>query len=188
MLIRRVIAAALILTALLLTLAGTNEPMVRVVRYREAVTPGTAVPATALEEISLPKRHAPPGLATDPSELTGLIAIVERTPGMLASPLDVVDPSETAQNVGNAIAGAQMHIVPLKLADPQVALLLHHGDEVSVITPESEVIAAGGRVLFSSAEQPGLVLIALPADDAHVVASAALNTPLAVVLTGARAQ
>lgn len=179
---------ALILAAALFTVVGNNEPTIRVLRYKEAISPGAPVPHDALEEVLLPNHLSTEDLATDPLQIAGSIAVVSRTPGMFASPLDVVDPSETTVNVGNAISGQQLHIVPLKLADPQVAVMLHHGDEVSVISPDSEVIAAGGSVLFSSAEQPGLVLIALPAEDAHIVASAALNSPLAVVLTGARAQ
>lgn len=56
---------------------------------------------------------------------------------------------------------------------------------------EPRIIAAGGRIILaaeSAGAGPATVLVALPESAAREVAAAALHSPLAVVLTGDRAQ
>ena len=93
-----------------------------------------------------------------------------------------------------------LNLVPLHLAHPELAELLHPGDIVDVVIATNEgqaaqIIAAGGRVVLvdRSSDKGGShsspkVLLSLPADQARDVATASLGTPLAVVITGARAQ
>ena len=84
-------------------------------------------------------------------------------------------------------------MVPLTLAEPSVIPLLQHGDTISVITQDQETghpetITAGGKVILAGESDPSTILIALPKSSAEKVAARSLNTPLAVILTGDRAE
>jgi hypothetical protein len=85
-------------------------------------------------------------------------------------------------------------IVPIRLADPELAQLLRAGDVVDVVraapddTSPSGVIAESATVVMVSAPSSGvsrrdqLVLVALRADDASAVAAASLSDALTVLL------
>ncbi|MCQ9352583.1 hypothetical protein NQ015_06515 [Corynebacterium sp. 153RC1] len=186
--LRRGLAAILVIAALLSALLGSHEPRSPVVQYTQEISPGQVIPEEAVAVISVPSAWAPESAATSTEQVAGLISVTHRQSGMFAAPQDVMDPSLTTRNVGNTTFAPETNIVPLKLADPQLASMLQHGDTVDVISHNSEVIAAGGVVLYASSEQQGLALIALETHAAHTVASAALERPLAVVISGARAQ
>ncbi|CAB0791740.1 hypothetical protein FRC0206_00861 [Corynebacterium diphtheriae] len=92
-----------------------------------------------------------------------------------------------------------INIVPIRLAEQSVSRVLHPGDVVDVIAAndahDPHVVAAGGVIVFAPVPEKNTssygsdaVLIALPADQARIVASQSLAIPLTVVIAGARAR
>ena len=79
-------------------------------------------------------------------------------------------------------------MVPVKLADPDIIPMLHHGTRVSVVTAGDgtpQTVAESGTVVIAGApgeEDSSSVLLLLRHSDAATVAAASLSSPLAVVL------
>ena len=98
------------------------------------------------------------------------------------------------------MTGVQTCALPISLADPTLASLLRPGDTITIVTATDDssaprIIAAGGKVIFATTKAtdfpgatPGTVLVSLVADSAAAVAAASLSQPLAVVVTGDRAE
>ncbi|WP_169836022.1 SAF domain-containing protein [Corynebacterium aquilae] len=151
----------------------------------------------------LTTRTQPAGLAPeghlDKDAIVGKIAAHGLTTGDTFSPLNVLgeDLTNTFVTINTINDRSEPgNMVPLPLADPALAPLLQHGDVVSVVvadenTSEPRVISAGGTIISTTESTAGknatAVLIALPESDARKVAAISMYTPVAVVVTGARA-
>lgn len=214
---RRLAAAVLVALAASSALQARQEkPEVAV--FARHVAAGTTL---SLGDIEL-RRLDPGGLperaltTDDATSLAGRIVVAGAEAGEVVTESRLLGESLAAQLVGETTTSTSAepaHMVPLKVAEPDVVALLHHGDTVSVIAasseqdtsapslserspaalPESTVIAAGGRVIATSlveeerSGKPATILLALPATLAAQVAAASLSQPLTVVITGARA-
>lgn len=202
LLLRRTIAAILLLAAGILFTGSLISTDPRVVVFSRDIPAGTEITAQDLELQQIPSDLVPDQVIRTPEEAIGRITASSITAGEwvtaprfvgteLVSSLTEDDPTAppTAPPTG------PFNMVPLKLADPSIIPLLLPGDTISVISHQPDTglpatIASGGKVVLvgdTAAADPATVLIALPQADADAVAAASLNTPLAVVLTGDRA-
>lgn len=198
LLIRRTIAATLLLAAGILFTGSLISTDPRVVVFSRDIPAGTEITAQDLELQQIPSDLVPDQVIRTPEEAIGRITASSITAGEwvtaprfvgteLVSSLTDDDPA--------APPTGPLNMVPLKLADPSIIPLLLPGDTISVISHQPDTglpatIASGGKVVLvgdTAAADPATVLIALPQADADAVAAASLNTPLAVVLTGDRA-
>ena len=144
---------------------------------------GEAVAAGDVALRPVPANLSPDTAFPDPALVEGRVVVSAVEAGEIATTSRFVGAEVTAALVGDREGTPNM--VPLKLADPEIIPLLHHGDTVSVVAHTGEVIAEEGRIVLADAD--GTVLLALPGELAQVVAAASLSTPLAVVITGKRA-
>ncbi|MFC4125782.1 SAF domain-containing protein [Nocardia rhizosphaerae] len=194
LLARRVLAAALALTALALFARGdpgtARQPVV--VAARE-LTPGTLLTAADLRVDRHESRSLPPGAVTETAPLLGATLTGAMHAGETFTDLRVVGPRLAAAAVGTPDA----RIVPIRLADSAVAEVLRAGDRVDVVGVEdagapgasapARTLATDAAVVLVTApgdRRPGaerVVLLALAADYATAVAGASLRTALTVV-------
>ncbi|GAB3596540.1 SAF domain-containing protein [Corynebacterium faecale] len=197
LLIRRSLAAFLLLIAAILFIRSliSTDPQVAV--FVSDIPAGAAITASDVNLQNIPSALVPHTAVLDTSDAVGRIAASAITAGEIVTSPRFVGNELIASFVGNGtedFSGEQLHMVPLKLADPSVIPLLHHGDTISVISHDPgsglpHTIAAGGKVVLvgeSGTSDPSTVLIALPESSSGLVAAASLSAPLAVVLTGDR--
>lgn len=197
LLIRRALAALLLLIAAVLFIRSLISTDPRIAVFTVDIPAGTEITATDVTLQSMPSALVPHTAVHDPTEVVGRIAASSISAGEIVTAPRFVGNELIASFVANGteeFPGEQFHMVPLKLADPSVIPLLHHGDTISVIShdPDSglpRTIATGGKVVLvgqSGSSDPSTVLIALPESSSGMVAAASLSSPLAVVLTGGR--
>ncbi|VEH80242.1 putative secreted protein [Corynebacterium kutscheri] len=200
-LVKRIIAICLLITAFILGLSSRIDNRQEVITYRQKIAAGKRITAEDIELRRIPADLVPIDALSDSSAVIGRIVVAARTPGHIATEMDLIGSELTNSLVKNFTQNANsetINMVPLRLADPTLAGLLSHGDTVTVVTSLQEnatpqIIAAGGRIIFAATQdsqlasaEPGTVLIALPELEAQKVAAASLSTPLAVVLSGDR--
>ncbi|AHI22306.1 SAF domain-containing protein [Corynebacterium vitaeruminis] len=200
--IRRSVAVALVLAALLFTAWESRGSTAPVVVASRDVSAGSLVAETDLKVARFPANLVPEGALTDPGEASGRVAASAMSTGMPVLASSVVS-LELSHSVVSKSTGDEVrepyNMVPIRLADPALAPLLVHGDTVTVVAGDGagdhgEVIATGGTVIFTSVDDSqktgvpaGTVMIALPESQAQNVATASLSRGLAVVLSGTRA-
>jgi pilus assembly protein CpaB len=190
LLLRRAAAAVLVGVAAVLALTpGTGSAVAVMVAARD-LTPGTVLEASEVTMRELPAPVVPDGTARTPDTVLG------RT---LAAPVRRGEPLTDVRLTGPDLARAvpadpDAVSVPLRLADPDVAALLHSGAAVDVVTvggrqDEPVVLARSARVLavleagtHSGARDGRLVLVALDPVAATRVAAASLSQTLTVTL------
>lgn len=183
-LVRRMLAAVLLLLAVLLAVrqSGSTDP--RTVVFTRALTAGETVSRDDVTVVPVPTHLLPATALRDPADVEGLVLAAGAAEGEVATKLRFVE-----MNLTEAFVGEITTLVPVRLAEPEILPLLHHGDSVTILAggsdrAESEVIATGGRVILADTrESPGTLLVGLSEQDAHAVAAASLSAPLAVVLT-----
>lgn len=194
LLFRRGLALGLVAAAGLSALhSARGQDPEALVLVRE-VAAGETLNAADLSPAPVPEHLQPAQALTKADAAVGRVAASTLLPGTVATELSFVGPTLVEKLVPDAAEPANM--VPLKLAEPEVIPLLRHGDTVTIVSHREEsteprVIAAGGRIILaaeSAGAGPATVLVALPESAAREVAAAALHSPLAVVLTGDRAQ
>ncbi|MBN4650211.1 hypothetical protein ACQX25_03745 [Corynebacterium diphtheriae] len=204
--LRRSLALSLVILALALAVFPRTESTTEVLRYATAVEAGTAVNRTHFTTAHVPQ-HLIPENALRPDDLLASapnerITISAHTAGSIATAVDFLDSSHTLSSVGNQLPFGEdkpINIVPIRLAEQSVSRVLHPGDVVDVIAAndahDPHVVAAGGVIVFAPVPEKNTssygsdaVLIALPADQARIVASQSLAIPLTVVIAGARAR
>ena len=183
-LLRKVVAATLMVTAVGITVTDRLHQHISVVVYSRDVAAGSRITAADVTVVHVSESAS-------------------RSRGAMVSAADFVDSalvSQTMTNTTSNDAGVKTHMVPITLADPTLASLLRPGDTITIITAADDnsaprVIAAGGKVIFATTKAtdfpgatPGTVLVSLVADSAAAVAAASLSQPLAVVVTGDRAE
>jgi Flp pilus assembly protein CpaB len=188
--LRRVAAAMLVGLAAVLALSGGSSAGNNVVVATRDLVPGTVVEADQVTVRGLPPQVVPDGAARSPA------AVVGRT---LAAPVrrgePLTDVRLTGSELIHAVSGNPESVsVPLRLADPGVAALLHPGVAVDVVTigerqNEPVVLARGARVVAvleagtRTGERDGrLVLVALDPGAATRVAATSISQNLTVTV------
>ncbi|MBV9652372.1 MAG: flagella basal body P-ring formation protein FlgA [Pseudonocardiales bacterium] len=191
-LLRRVAAAALVAFAAVVALYPQQDhsPGEVVVVAAQDLSAGTVVEASQLTLRRLPAEAIPDGTAK------ATAAVLGRT---LAAPVRrgeaLTDVRLTGSDLVRSIAAdPEMVSVPLRLADPDVATLLHAGATVDVVTVgpqqgEPVMLARGARVLavLQSGSRTGerdgkLVLVALDPVAATRVAATSISHDLTVTV------
>ncbi|MGB6162201.1 MAG: SAF domain-containing protein [Pseudonocardiaceae bacterium] len=192
LLLRRAAAAVLVGLAAVLALApnrGPSDSNTVVVAARD-LSPGTVLAAGEVTLRALPAQLVPDGSARTPTAVLGrtLAAPVRRGEPLTDVRLTGSDLARTVTMDPNTVS------VPLRLADPGVAALLHPGATVDVVTvgerrDEPVVLARGARVLAvleagtRTEERVGrLVLVALDPVAATRVAAASISQTLTVTV------
>jgi pilus assembly protein CpaB len=188
--LRRGAAMVLVgLAALLALNRGSSADGAMVVAARD-LAPGTVVGSGEVTLRELPPQMVPDGAARSPAVVVG------RT---LAAPVRRGEPLTDVRLTGSELIQAvspdpEMVSVPVRLADPGMAAVLHPGVTVDVVTirePQGEpvVLARGARVLavLESGARPGdrdgrLVLVALDPVAATRVAATSISQNLTVMV------
>ncbi|MGW4634751.1 SAF domain-containing protein [Nocardia sp. NPDC004415] len=195
LLVRRVLAALLAVTALVLFVRGDPGAQRHdVVVAAHDLAPGRLLTAEDLRVDQHESRALPSGSVADTAALLGATLTGAMRAGEPFTDLRVVGPRLAAAAAGSADA----RIVPIRLADPAVAEVLRAGDRVDVVGVEdagapgaarpARTLATDAAVLLvtatgerrSGAER--VVLVALAHEYAAAVAGASLRTALTVVL------
>lgn len=198
LLIRRGISGFLLILALVLFIRSlfTTDP--HVVVFVTDIPAGATISSADVELRAIPPGLVPTTALLDPAEAEGRIAASTISAGEIVTTPRFVGNELIAAFVSKdteSFPGEALNMVPLRLADPSIIPLLHHGDTISVVShdPESglpRTIAADGRVVLageSGTPDSDTLLIALPEATAAIVAASSISSPLAVVLTGDRA-
>lgn len=200
MALRRAVSVALVLLAGTLTFLpavarDTGDAPV-VVAGRD-LAPGAVLAAGDITLRALPKGAAPSGALTTAGAAVGRVLAAPVRAGEPLTDVRIVGPADTALTAGDPNAAA----VPVHLADPDVADLLHPGARVDVVTLDPErqadpVLAEdaivitvhdqsagqGGVAAVGQGQRGRLVVIALPRRSATLVAAASLRQPVTVTL------
>ncbi len=188
---RRILAAALV--GLAVVSAYRTDPSRTEVPV--VVTATDLAPGTSLTAADVTLTRVDSSLLAD-GTLRSVDDAVGRT---VAGPVRSGEALTDVRLLGPRLASATLpsgdaRIVPIRLADPELAQLLRAGDVVDVVraAPDdaspSGVIAESATVVMVSAPSSGvsrrdqLVLVALRADDASAVAAASLSDALTVLL------
>ena len=197
--------AAVLLVAAGMTFLGSLKEQPAIVVFASDVAAGARIGPGDLELARLPKRAIPDSaLIGAPADFEGRVVVSAASRGEILSAARILDEKLAASLLSSSPpqpGSPAAHMVPLKLAEPDLIPHLQHGDEVNVVTAaptETEegsratVVAAGGRVITAAnggeEQSPSSVLLALPEHGAQAVAAASLTQPLTVVIVGARAQ
>ncbi|MEU8896314.1 SAF domain-containing protein [Nocardia sp. NPDC048505] len=189
LLVRRLLAAALAVLAVVLYLRGDPDSRAaEVVVARHDLAPGRLLTADDLGTAPHAAGTLPAGAVQDSAELLGTTLTGAMRAGEVFTDLRVLGPRLAAVAAGATDA----RIVPVRLADTAVAELLRPGDRVDVVGGAAEgpaqVLAKDAAVVLVSrpADRRGqsepVLLVALAAQHAIAVAAASLHSTLTVVL------
>lgn len=190
---RRVLAAALLLTAALVALSPDERPRpvaptppgVPVVVAARDLAAGARLSTRDLRTLALPTEVVPAGSAREPRSLLGRVVAGPVRRGEPVTDARLVGPGLTA-----GLATPELAAVPVRLADPAAATLVRPGDRVDVLATTVEgtsdqrpagdavQVAGGVRVLAvlpgrDAADGALLVLAATPAAARRLAAAAA---------------
>ncbi|MGH3883924.1 MAG: SAF domain-containing protein [Pseudonocardiaceae bacterium] len=190
LLLRRATAAVLVGVAVVLAMTPGTGSAVEVVVAARDLAPGTVLEETEVTMRGLPSPVVPDGAARIPATVLGrtLAAPVRRGEPLTDVRLTGPDLARTVPVSPDAVS------VPLRLADPDIAALLHPGAAVDVVTvgerqDEPVVLARSARVLAvleagprTGARDGRLVLVALDPAAATRVAAASLSQTLTVTV------
>jgi Flp pilus assembly protein CpaB len=192
LLLRRIMALVLIGFAVLLAFrpsGSVGPPTARIVVAGHDLAPGITVAAADVTLRQIPSDLVPAGTLTSVNAVVGHVLGGALRSGEPITDVRLVDPTDTALADGGPGAAA----VPVRLADPGVADLLHPGIKVDVVTVDPD--QAGSPLLASDAivltvrdtdQGPGdhgrLVVLALPEQLATRVAAISLRQPVTVTL------
>ncbi|MBF6546230.1 SAF domain-containing protein [Nocardia brasiliensis] len=190
LLVRRLLAAGLVMAAVVLFLRGDPgaERATVVVAGRD-LAPGRVLEADDLRTAPREAAALPAGVVRDPATVLGATLTGAVRAGEVFTDLRVVGSRLAAVATGARDA----RIVPIRLADTAVTEILRAGDRVDVIGGEEQgsrparTLATDAAVVLVSGPGDGrgvkerVVLVAMDAEHAAVVAAASLHTALAVV-------
>lgn len=185
-LLRRCVAAALVLCAAVSALLSRVNSDPHVAVFARDVKPGEVLSAGDVELRALPEDLAPPSALTSVDEMEGQIVASHASSGEVVTSTRLLGQDLTRALVGGDARDFTM--VPVKLAEPDVIPMLHHGDRVSVVTAGDGVprtVAESGTVVLAGSpedDKSSGVLLLLRHEDAAAVAAASLSSPLAVVI------
>ena len=172
LILRRGLAGALVLAAGLSAAAGVREhPQVYV--FARNVPAGSVVGDGDVELRRVPKEVIPAAALGPEDTPAGSVLVAAGSVGEVLTPARLLGVSDTTQS----FSAPGLHMVPLKLAEPDIAALLHHGDTVSIVTaaapPGAGVAGAGpddGIPVADATPEPSAA--ALVAAGGRVVATA----------------
>jgi Flp pilus assembly protein CpaB len=168
--------------------APPAPPTLRVVRTTTDLASGAIVGSGDVTVSPVAEHALPRGALVDTSAVVGRRLIGPAAEGQVLTALDL---SGTSWGIGPG------HVIaPLRLADPEVTVLLRPGALIDVIAADPEggdahVVAAGVRVLTVAAPPAGegagtadgaLVLVDVDAETATLLAGAAATTRISIVL------
>ncbi|MGY1727436.1 Flp pilus assembly protein CpaB [Geodermatophilus sp. SYSU D01062] len=190
LLLRRCLAAALAVGALLFALRPPPAPVAPptagtpVVTAASDLPAGTVLGADLLATADLPAGTVPAGVAADPAQLAGRV---------LAAPLRAGEPVTDVRLLGpglTALLPAGQVAAPVRLADLAVAGLAAAGDRVDVLATapgaaRAEAVARGALVLAaprSGGDDGGLLVLAVDEATAATLAAAATTATLTLSL------
>lgn len=184
LLARRIAAALLMLLAVVAALrpdpAGTSQDVVVALHD---LSPGITLSADDVVLAQRPATTLPDGAATSLEEVVGATLAGPARRGEVVTDVRVLGP-----RLAGLSAGPDARVVPVHLADPSVADLIHPGDVVDLLgapSADSEahprVVATAAVVVLVSpapttagAGRERVVMVALPAPAANVLAAATL--------------
>ncbi|MFY1621547.1 SAF domain-containing protein, partial [Micromonospora sp. WMMD736] len=181
---RRLAAAALVVLAGVAALRSDPQgERSAIVVAAHDLSPGIELTAADLRVETRLTATVPDGAATDPQPLVGSTLAGPTRRGEVITDVRVLGP-----RLAEAARGPNARVVPLHLSDTALVDLIRPGDVVDVLAaPDSEtthqpqLLAAEAVVVLVSERKAGpgagsdrVVLVALPAADAHQVAAAAL--------------
>ncbi|WP_158889241.1 SAF domain-containing protein [Amycolatopsis anabasis] len=199
-LFRKGLAVVLLLAAAILAFlpaAGGDSGTATVVSARD-LPPGSTLGDTDVRTVSMPGPLRPQGAFTSPDAVRGHLLAGAARAGEPITDLRLVRSPPALPGTGESGSAT----VPVRLADADVAELLHPGTRVDVVALDAgeqgrKVLASGATVITVVAEASGragerratgteakgpLVLVAVPADHATQVAAASLGRPVTVTL------
>ncbi|MGV0360131.1 SAF domain-containing protein [Corynebacterium mastitidis] len=168
-LLRRAAAGLILALAAALALRPQGTPALF---FRAEVPTGREIAAGDVEVRR--SAHAPASVLRAPQDAIGKVLIAPAVPGEPVTPTRLLSPAALDGQVA----------VPVPLTAPEH--VLHHGDVVSVVAQGEQIIATGAKVLLSPGPENPSALLALPEEAAARVATAALSTPLTVLVTTVR--
>lgn len=184
--LRRAAAALLIACAAISALLSRADADPGVVVFARDVEPGDVVEADDLAVRALPEEFVPPAAVETVDAAAGQIVASHASAGEVVTATRLIGPDLVGALVGDN--ASKFTMVPVKLADPDIIPMLHHGDRVSVVTAgdgQPRTVADSGIVVTAGSteeEDSSGVLLLLAHDDASAVAAASLTSPLAVVV------
>lgn len=195
--LRRVTAAVLLVAAAASALASTREQP-RVVVMARDVAAGETLALSDVSVARVPSSALPAtALGSNPEEAVGRVLVAAASTGEILTSTRLLS-SDLIADFGMTDG----HLIPLTLAEPEIARNLHHGDTVNIVSTvegsddisvptRGSTIARGARVVsVGTGEEDArthTLLVALPAEAAEAVAAASLAQPLTVVIVGDRA-
>lgn len=183
-LLRRGAAVALVFCAAVSALRVDSDP--RVLVFARDVAPGEVIVSGDVELRPLPEDAVPPSSLSSVGDAEGQIIASHASSGEVVTSSRLVGPDLTRALVGGD--AGDFTLVPVKLAEPDIIPMLHHGDRVSVVTAGNgapQTIADSGIVVIAGSPEDDNnsgVLLLLRHGDAAAVAAASLSSPLAVVI------
>lgn len=144
---RRVLAAALLLTAIGLLLrpdpptvpATATVPTVRVVVTARDLPAGTALTAPDLRTAELPSTAVPAGASRSAQAVLGRVVAGPMRRGETLTDVRLLGPGLTA-----GLDPRESTAVPVRLADPETAALVRPGDRVDVLGTPTQADAPTG--------------------------------------------
>jgi pilus assembly protein CpaB len=193
MALRRLVAVTLVVLAGVLALrpAGARESAdTDVVVAGRDLGPGSTLTQADVDIRPLPRAAMPAGVLTSRAAAVGQVLAGPIRPGEPITDVRLVGPADTALTTGDPTSA----VVPVRLADPDVADLLRPGIRVDVVTldpnqqadpvlAENAVVITIRNTAGTQAGQPGrLVLVAVPRSSATRLAAASLRQPVTVTL------
>jgi pilus assembly protein CpaB len=191
--LRRILAAALVLAAVLLALrpdpGASAPPTLPLLVAARDLAPGTALAPADVRVVRAPETLRPGGALDSAETVAGRV---------LAGPAGVGEPITTIRLVGventRLVTGSPDAVaVPVRLTDPAVADLLIPGTRVDVVSVDAQggtgqLLATDVTVITVRKEDHDrvtdgrLVVIGMPREVATRVASTALGQPITVTL------
>lgn len=189
--LRRIAAALLVLLALALATRppprAAGEPTAPLLVAARDLAPGSSLRPGDLRVVHAPESLRPASALTAAHQATGRVLAGATSRGEPVTRTRLVGQENNRLTTGDASTVA----VPVRLADPEVAVLLTPGARVDVVTVSPDnattgvVLATDATVVTvrETSDRPDrLVVIAVPHDTATRLASVSLGQPVAITL------
>lgn len=179
-LVRRVLAALLIVAALLSMLVRASHADPQAVVFARDVPAGARIEAEDVTLRRVPQEVLPEHTLVDVTLAHSHILAAAAAAGEVVTSTRLVGPDLVRDLVADAPRGEPFTMVPISLAEPDILPMLHHGAHVDIVAEGPRTVAEGGRIVTVGEE--GTVLVLLRNSQAAEVAATSLAEPLAVVL------
>lgn len=174
-LLRRILSIALLCAAAVVALLGRREnPEVAV--FAHDVAAGSVLTAADVDTRTFPASQIPAAIrvggSTTVDDLVGRVVVAAGSEGEVITESRLLGPTLTSQIVSENTQDFSLgppHMVPLQLAEPEIAALLHHGDTVDIVTAADSNARSDARAdaRADAADPAGAASAAGVAADAH---------------------